>query len=175
MSQNLTEGEFVGMLRAELSSMMIKNAVQGAAAAVSDSEVRDLYQQKHEQRVAKLLILPHKTVKGIEKPTDDVLKPFYQAGQEKYAVPETRAFTLAVLKQEAAKKSFSVSEEELKQYYDSHIDEFSIREKRTLQQAVFPSQADADSAYDTVTNGKNLKDVAKNSYAGRNLTKRKDC
>jgi peptidyl-prolyl cis-trans isomerase D len=50
MSQNLTEAEFVSLLRSQVSTNMIRSALQRATATVSTFEANDLYQQKHEQR-----------------------------------------------------------------------------------------------------------------------------
>lgn len=166
MAQNLTEGEFVSMLRGELTGMIIRTGIQNASAVVSDAEVKDLYQQQHEERTIKLLYLPNNTAKGVEKPSDEVLRPFYQSGQEKYAIPETRTFTLTVLTEDVARKSLDVSDEELKQVYEERLDEYTDKEKRVLQQAIFTSEASAKETYDKVKAGSSLKDAAKDSYIG---------
>lgn len=166
MAQNMTEGEFVGMLRGELTGMILRTGLQGAGDVVSDAEVKDLYQQKQEERTIKMMVLPNNTVKGVETPTDEILKPFYQSGQEKYAIPETRTFTVAVLTEDIARKTLEVSDEEIKQIYDERIEEYTDKEKRLLQQAIFTSDAAAKEAYDKVKAGASLKDAAKDSYIG---------
>lgn len=166
MAQNMTEGEFVSMLRGELTGMILRTGLQGAGDVVSDAELKDLYQQKHEERTVKMMVLPNNTVSGVETPTDDVLRPFYQSGQEKYAIPETRTFTVAVLTEDIARKTLEVSDEELKQTYDERVDEYTDKEKRLLQQAIFTSDAAAKEAYDKVKAGTSLKDAAKDSYIG---------
>ncbi len=166
MTQNMTEGEFVSMMRGELITLVMRSGIQGASSVVSDAEIRDLYQQKHEQRTIKLLTLANNTVSGVQKPTDEVLLPFYQSGQEKYAIPETRTFTLAVLTDEVAGKSLEVSDEELKQVYDERIEEYTEQEKRILQQAIFTTEVEAKEAHDKVKAGTSLKEAAKSSYIG---------
>lgn len=166
MSQNMTEGEFVSMMRSELTAMIMRSGIQGAGAVVSDAEIKDIYQQQHEERTVKIMTLPNNTVTGVQKPTDEVLKPFYQSGQEKYAIPEIRTFTLAVLTDVVARKSLDVSDDELKQIYDERIDEYTEQEKRVLQQAIFTSEEAAKEAYDKVKAGAPLKDAAKSSYIG---------
>ena len=166
LSQNMTEGEFVSMMRGELTTMIMRGGIQGASAVVSDAEIKDMYQQQHEERTVKIMTLPNSTVTGVQKPTDEVLKPFYQSGQEKYALPETRTFTLAVLTEDIARKSLEVSDDELKQVYDERIDEYTEQEKRVLQQAIFTSEIAAKEAHDKVKAGTTLKDAAKESFIG---------
>jgi len=166
MSQNLSEGEFVAMLRGELNGLMMRGSLQGAGSVVSDAEVKALYQQKHEVRTVKALTLDSTKAKGVEQPTDEVLKPFYQSGQEKYAIPETRVFTVALLTEEAARKGMDVSDEAIKQLYDERIDEYTDKEKRVLQQALFTSQGEAQEAYDQVKAGKSLKEASGKAYVG---------
>ena len=166
MSQNLTEAEFVSLLRSQVSTNMIRSALQRATATVSTFEANDLYQQKHEQRTVKLIHFPNKGMKGVEKPGDDILLPFYQAGQEKYAVPETRKFTLALMTEDSVRKTLNISDEELQQVFEDRANEFTEKEKRVLQQAVFTSEEDAQKALEQVKSGKSLKDVAKSSYIG---------
>ncbi|QQG35357.1 MAG: peptidyl-prolyl cis-trans isomerase [Micavibrio aeruginosavorus] len=166
MTQNLTEGEFVAMLRSEISTNIMRSSLQSVSGIVSDAEVKDLYQQRNEERTIKLVTLPHSTVKGVEKPTDEVLKPFYQSGQEKYAIPETRTFTLGLLTSEIAQKSLDISDEELKQIYDDRIDEYTEKEKRLLQQAIFTAESAARDAIEKIKSGTSLKEAAKDSYIG---------
>lgn len=166
MSQNMTEGEFVGMLRGELTSLMMRGSLQGAGAVTSEAEIKALYQQRHEQRTIKALVFENSKAKGVEKATDEILKPFYQSGQEKYAVPETRIFTVALLTEDAARKGIDISDEALKQVYEERVDEYTEKEKRLLQQALFTSEGEAQGAYDLVKSGKSLKEASGTSYIG---------
>lgn len=165
-TQNLTESEFVNMLRSEVSTNIMRSSLQSASGIVSDLEIKDLYQQKNEERTVKVLILPHSTVKGVQKPTDEILKPFYQSGQEKYAIAETRVFTLGLLTPEIARKNLDISDEELKQIYSERLDEYTDKEKRVLQQAIFTAESAALEAAEKVRKGTSLKEAAKDSYIG---------
>lgn len=165
MTQNLSEPEFIAMMRSELTQLIIRGSLQNANV-VSEAEVKDLYRQKHEQRTVKMIVLPNDTVKGVEPATDEILKPFYQSGQEKYAVPESRTFTVALLTEEIARKAFDISDEELKQIYDERIDEYTEKEKRKLQQAIFTTEEEAQAAYDNLKQGASLKDAAGSAYIG---------
>lgn len=165
MAQGLSEPEFIAMMRSELTQLMIRGSLQNAGL-ISDAEAKDLYQQKHEQRTAKIIVLQNDTVSGAEAATDEVLKPFYQAGQEKYAVPETRTFTIALLTEDAARKAIEISDEDLQQTYKDRLDEYTEKEKRLLQQALFTTEDAAKAAHEKVTAGASLKDAAGASYIG---------
>ncbi len=47
MAQGLSEPEFIAMMRSELTQLMIRGSLQNAGL-VSEAEIKDLYQQKHE-------------------------------------------------------------------------------------------------------------------------------
>lgn len=165
MSQNLSEPEFIAMMRSELTQLMIRGALENANI-VSEAEIKDLYQQKFEQRTAKMIVLPNDTVKGAEEATDEVLKPFYEAGKEKYAVPETRSFTVAVLTEATALKSINITDEDLQRVYEERKDEYTEKEKRKLQQAIFTTEEAAQQAVAKVKEGTTLKEAAGSAYIG---------
>lgn len=166
LSQNMSESEFTSMLRNEMISGLMRAGIQAPAQIVSEVELKDLYQQKNEQRTIKYVLFPHSSVKGIEKASDDVLRPFYQAGQEKYAIPETRTLTLGVLNKDSVLKTLDISDEELQQVYDERIDEYTEKEKRVLEQAIFTSEGEANEAYEKVKSGSSLKEASGSAYIG---------
>ncbi|MFN3827547.1 MAG: peptidyl-prolyl cis-trans isomerase [Micavibrio sp.] len=166
LSQNMSEAEFTSMLRNEMISGLMRAGIQAPAQVVSEVELKDLYQQKNEQRTIKYVLFPHSSVKGIEKASDDVLRPFYQAGQEKYAIPETRTLTLGVLNKDSVLKTLDISDEELQQVYDERIDEYTEKEKRVLEQAIFTSEGEANETYEKVKSGSSLKEASGSAYIG---------
>ncbi len=160
-SQNMTEGQFVQALQAEIANTIVRNAMIASGDFTPDREARDLYQYQNQQISLKALILPHNAIRDYKEPGDEILKPFYEAGQERYAIPETRAFSLMVLTKESARKNVTVSDDDLKQIYERDIATFTTPEQRVLEQAVFPEKDPAEKAAAGLKNKISMKDAVK--------------
>lgn len=160
-SQNMTEAQFIQTLRAEMSNTLIQNALTlGSSLPMSDDEARDLYRFRNETRTVETVFLPDDSVEGVATPTDAVLLPFYQAGQERYAIPESRGFTVAVLSPETLAQNVEVTDAELQRAYEEQKDMMVTPETRTLDQAIFTSKDLADKAARSAHDGKSIKDAA---------------
>lgn len=160
MNQGMSEGQFIHALRQEMSTNVLRTALQTGTGFTPPQEARDLYQYQNERRTVKAVVLPNAGVKDYREPTDDVLLPFYQAGQERYAIPETRSFSMMVLTDDVVKDTLDISDEELQKIYDSNIAEYTQPETRAMEQAVFKDQKTAQEAADKVKTGKSLKEAA---------------
>lgn len=163
MAQGVSESQFVDELRRETSSSIVRGALQSAASFTPPQEVRDLYQYQHEERTIKAVILPDSDIKDYKKPEDEVLLPFYEAGQERYAIPETRTFSIAVLRDDDIKKTLDISDEELQKIYEDNISAYTLPEQRVMEQSVLSDEATAKKVYDAVKNGKSMKDAVKDA------------
>lgn len=142
-SQGMSEAVFVQTLKQQMTNAILRSAILSSTAWSSEQEVRDLYKFQHEQRDIQGVFFPHDNVTDYGEPTDEVLLPLYQAGQEKYAVPETREFTMAIISHDNIKDSIEITDDELRSIYESEIDSFAIAETRVLEQSVMESQTEA--------------------------------
>jgi peptidyl-prolyl cis-trans isomerase D len=161
MSQGMSEQQLVGALRQEMTNNIMRSAVVMAANVSVDAEANDLYQYTFENRAVRALLLPNDKVEGVQEATDEVLLPFYQAGQERYAIPETRSFTLAVLSPDAVKNTLEITDEDLQAMYDEQVDSFTTAEKRNLEQAILTDQAQAEAVVTRLGKGESMKDAIK--------------
>ncbi|MCB1556954.1 MAG: peptidyl-prolyl cis-trans isomerase, partial [Alphaproteobacteria bacterium] len=118
MSQNMSEAAFLTAIRNEMGNTLLRNAVGIGAMAVSPAEAADLDRYQNETRTIAAVFLADKDVKDYPPPTDEVLLPFYQAGQERYALPETRAFTLAILSDKSLAVPVTIPEEDVRAAYE---------------------------------------------------------
>lgn len=172
-AQGLGEAEFVGAIRQEMTNNTLRNAVALAANVTDENEVRDLYQYSFESRTINGLVVPHSGIK-VEEPADEVLLPFYQSGQEKYAIAETRKITVAVLTEKAVKDSVKITDEDLQAQYEEQREGYSVPEKRKLEQTILTDRAQADAVAASVKEGKSLTDAVKaatgstDAYLGTN-------
>jgi len=165
-NQGLTENEFVRMIQAEMTTSLLRTAIQVGTNVPPGPLADDLYQHNKEQRTVNYIFLPHSGVKDVPQPAEEILLAFYQAGQEKYAVPETKTFSVATLSKDSLAKTLDISDEELRQTYDQEVASYQVPERRVMEQAVFEDQASATAAAEAVKGGKTLKDAAGESYIG---------
>ncbi|MCB9989149.1 MAG: peptidyl-prolyl cis-trans isomerase [Rhodospirillales bacterium] len=161
MSQNMTEGEFIRALRSEMTGTVLRTALILPAAYASSQAADDIYQFNNEQRTVKGFFLPNSAIKDFQEPSDEVLLPFYQAGQERYAIPETRVFTMAILTGDKLKETLDISDEELRATYESEIQAYQLPERRKLEQAVFSDEATAKAVIDKLNKGVDMKQAVK--------------
>ena len=165
--QGMTELGFIQALKQEMTNTILRNALLGGTAWSSDKEVADLYRFQHEARDIEGVFFPNDKVKDYQEPTDEVLLPLYQAGPEKYAIPETRNFTIAVLTHDAVKDSIEITEDELREIYEDEIDSFTMPERRKLEQSVLENQAAAMTVIDKMNNdGKSMKQAVTDVTGG---------
>ncbi len=165
-NQGMTEQSFIRMIKAEMTNMLLRNTIQIGTDFGPEKEALDLYQHKNEERTVKVVFLSHSNIKDVTIPTDEVLLPFYQAGQERYAIPENRSFSIAILSQDKLEKTMGVEEEELRAVYEQDIASFSLPERRVLEQAVFDNQAAATAIISQVNEDKSLKEESGDAYLG---------
>lgn len=161
MSQNMSEAEFSHGIRVEMSNALLRNALSGGTDYLPQETIDDLYRYMYESRKLSFVVFPDSAIKDYQKPTDDVLLPFYQAGKERYALPESRVFTLAILSSDRLKDSLDISEDDLKAAYENDIALYTQAEQRLLEQSVVAAKGDADAIAQAVQNGATLKEAVK--------------
>jgi len=160
-NQGMTERDFVRMIKAEMTNMLLRNVFQTGTALPSIKAAQDLYQYENERRAVKTVFLPYSLIKDVAVPADEILLPFYQAGQERYAIPEMRGFTIGILSHEKLEKTLDVSDEELRSIYERDLASYSKPEQRVLEQVVVDNQGDADAILASTEKGKSLKEAVK--------------
>ncbi len=170
--QGLSEGALVQSIRTEMTNTILRNALQLAAEPAGKREARHLYLYENEARDISYVLLRDADISALPDSSDDILKAFYQAGRERYAVPEMRGFTVAVLDRKALEESIEIDDSELRQIYEDEIADFSYPERRKVLQAVFDSESQASSALSKIRGDMSLEDAARdvtgagNAYLG---------
>jgi len=166
MSQGMSEAEFASAIRSEMTNTLVRNALQISTAYTPVAEAQDLYRYRNEERTIDTMLLENSHITDLPEAGDDVLLPLYQAGRERFAIPETRTITMAVLTQETLAATMDVSEEELRQVYQQDINIFSRPERRVIQQAVVSDHATAEEIAATARTGTALEQAARQVTGG---------
>jgi peptidyl-prolyl cis-trans isomerase D len=132
-------------MRTGLADNVLRSALEQDAKDLPEDEARDLYRFVHEERTLKFIALQNDAIKDYKEPSDAVLMPFYENNKERYAIPETRSFSMIILTPDSV-KGIEISDDEIKKTYESSKATYGIPEKRVVQQAIFKDQATADAA-----------------------------
>ena len=142
----LSETEFEGNLRRDISRELLQGAV-GGGFATPKPLTDTLYAWVAERRGFSMLRLSEADLATpVAEPTDEELKAHYDAHVDRFTRPEAKRITYASLLPEAIAKDQPVDEVALKKLYDDRISEFVVPERRIVERLVFPDQASADAA-----------------------------
>jgi peptidyl-prolyl cis-trans isomerase D len=158
-ANNLTEEQYVALLRHDIPSSDLIHAITGGAA-VPQSVVDLLHQYQNEKRTADIVALPSASVADVGQPGEQQLKSFYDGHPDLFRAPEYRTFTLASLGPSDLAKDIEIPEAKLKEEYDQRRDELQIPERRQVEQILAPSEEKAKEAEAALAAGKDWKEVA---------------
>jgi peptidyl-prolyl cis-trans isomerase D len=127
---NLTIDQFEALEKDDILIRKLQ-ALVGASAFVSDSEVHDEFEHRNTKiKFEYAVITQGDILKGLH-PTEEELKAFYDHNKAAYAnsIPEKRQIKYAVIDSSKIAATETVSQEELQQYYDQHRDDYRAPEQ----------------------------------------------
>lgn len=167
MNQGMSEADLTAAIRREMATGIIGGTVQSGFSTLPDDLVRDLYKIDGETRSIEYVFLSDDAArKDVAAPADDDLKKLYESTREQFAIPETRALDLVVVKEDALKKSVAVTDEELRQYYESNKDSFAVPPMRRIEQALVNDEKQAASIHDKIKAGAKMERAVRDVTGG---------
>ena len=158
-TNNLTEDQYVALLRRDIPRNDLLHAVTAGAAA-PQPVVDLLYRYRNEERTADIVALPTAGVSDVGQPSEEELKAFYDKHPDLFRAPEYRGFTLVSLDPSDVVKDVEIPEAKLKEEYDQRQDELQIPERRDVEQILAPSEEKAKEAEAALAAGKDWREVA---------------
>ena len=165
-ANNLTEDQYVALLRHDIPRNDLLHAVTAGAAALQPV-VDLLYRYRNEKRTADIVALPTTGAPDVGQPSEDELKAFYDKHPDLFRAPEYRGFTLVSLDPSDIVKDIEIPEAKLKEEYDQRQDELQIPERRNVEQILAPTEEKAKEAEAALAAGKDWREVA-TTIAGQN-------
>ncbi|BCH62845.1 peptidyl-prolyl cis-trans isomerase [Agrobacterium vitis] len=111
-----------------------------------------LYRQ--ESRSIDYLLLTTANIDPIKAPDETVLKTWFNTMKSRYRAPEYRSFSYVKLEPADIADPKAVTDEEVKQEYDANLKKFEVAGTRTLEQLTFPTKELAETAAQSLKNGK---------------------
>ncbi|WP_165585588.1 peptidylprolyl isomerase [Roseococcus sp. SYP-B2431] len=138
-NNDLTEGRFLALLRADLSRQQLTGAVRAGAAAPETLAER-LLSWNLQQRSATLVELPFSDAPEPEAPTQAQLERFHENNAARFSTPEYREVAVATLNAARIMGEIEVSERDIEDAYAAGRARFETPEKREIFQAVMPDE-----------------------------------
>jgi peptidyl-prolyl cis-trans isomerase D len=158
-ANNLTEDQYVALLRHDIPRNDLLHAVTAGAAAPK-TVVDLLYRYRNEKRTADIVALPTAGAPDVAQPSEGELKAFYDKHPDLFRAPEYRGFTLVSLSPSDLAKGIEIPEAKLKEEYDQRQDELQIPERRDVEQILASSEEKAKEAEAALAAGKDWREVA---------------
>jgi peptidyl-prolyl cis-trans isomerase D len=141
-SNELTEAQFLTLIRGDLLRQQLLGAVRAGAAA-SDALTAPLLVWQTERRVADVVLLPFSAAPEPEAPTEAQLQRFLENNPQRFSTPEFRQISIAVLSAETLANEIAVSEDDIKQAFEARHGQYDRPERRQIRQVVLADEARA--------------------------------
>ena len=141
-SNELTEAQFLALIRGDLLRQQLLGAVRSGAAAPDAMTAPQLVWQT-ERRIADVVLLPFSAAPEPEAPTEAQLQRFLENNPQRFSTPEFRQISIAVLSPETLAAEIAVTEEEIKQAFEARHGQYDRPERRQIRQVVLADEARA--------------------------------
>lgn len=141
-SNELTEAQFLSLIRGDLLRQQLLGAVRSGAAA-PDALTAPLLVWQTERRAADVVLLPFSAAPEPEAPTEAQLQRFLENNPQRFSTPEYRQISIAVLSAESLASEIAVSEGDIKQAFEARHGQYDRPERRQIRQVVLADEARA--------------------------------
>jgi peptidyl-prolyl cis-trans isomerase D len=132
---DLTEGQFLQLVRDDLQRMQLLGAVRAGAAA-PDALARAIFRFERERRIAQVAELPLLEAPEPEAPTEAALQRYHANNPERFSTPEMREAVVAILSAETLAAEVEVPDADLRAAFEARRGQFETPERRDLQQVL---------------------------------------
>ena len=148
---NYGEAEFIELQRdATVQDLWVNSLVGGVTAPTAYLEAMNRY--ANQTRQVATFTLTDDALGTIEDPSEDELRAYYEANQDRFRAPERRTFSTVTLSPEALAEPDAVSAEAVRRAYETE-GAYGGVERRRVQQVILEDGALAQRAADAVNDG----------------------
>ncbi|MFP4097833.1 MAG: peptidyl-prolyl cis-trans isomerase [Alphaproteobacteria bacterium] len=160
MRQGLSESEFVRIIKREVTSEMLMQALYAGFSPGNEALTEELVKFQNQTRDINAIFFADKDIEGINPPTDEQLQRLYEKLKPiRYKIPEYRTIKMATFNPDKADIEVEVALPEIRQVYENNQDRFTISESVTLSQALVDSAEQAQAIYEATSAGQKLKEA----------------
>ncbi|MEY8802915.1 peptidyl-prolyl cis-trans isomerase [Leisingera sp. XS_AS12] len=142
----LSENEFEADLRREAARTLIQGAIL-AGADMPDTLTKTLTDYIGARRSFSYVQLNAGDIAlTAEVPSDETLREYYDAHQERFMLPETKVITYAALRPDMLLDEIEIPKENLEKLFHDRADQYQQPERRLVERLVFADEERAASA-----------------------------
>ncbi|MES2711481.1 MAG: SurA N-terminal domain-containing protein [Pseudomonadota bacterium] len=141
-TNDLTEQQFLTLMRADLARQQIAGAVRGGAIAPS-AMAEPLTRFLQERRTADVARFPTAAAAAPAEPTEAQLRRFHENNGAQFSTPALREAVVAMLTAEMLAPEVQVADADIGAAYEARRAQFETPERRVLQQVLLRDQAAA--------------------------------
>jgi peptidyl-prolyl cis-trans isomerase D len=163
-SNGLTEGQFLDLIRNDLSQRQLMSAVASGVIA-PDGQVTPFFELEFEKRSADTAQFPIASEPAPATPDDAVLKRWYDNHPDSYATPEFRRVKVIEITPQSLAKDITVTDADLQAAYDQRRQDYVTEGKRTAQVITAPDEAKASTLAQTWRGGADWAAIQKDAGA----------
>ena len=158
LTNGLSEGEFVAMLRRDISRRQVDGSVERNVRA-SRSMAEAVHRYRKETRKAVMIRVPEDAALP-EDPGDGELRAWHEANREEFMAPAYRAVTAIVLDPDLWLDRVEADPALAQEAYEARIADFTVPATRRVRQALFDSESKAQEFMTALAAGAELEQTA---------------
>ena len=166
LTNGLSEGEFVAMLRRDLSRRQVDRSISRPVQA-SRSMAEAIHRYREETRKAVLLRVPEEGALP-DDPGESELRAWHEDNKDDFMAPAYRAVTAIVLDPDRWLDRVEANPAAVREAYETRIADFTVPATRRVRQVLFDDESKAQEFMAQLATGVELEAAAGN--AGRTVS-----
>ncbi len=154
-----SEEQFANLIRKGIKRNQLTEAVTHGTIVPERLGAR-LFDFRQEERIATVLSIPARKMKGVGRPKQETLAVYHEAHASQYMSPEYRNIKAIVISPDDFQSEIEISEKELRDEYEARLGDISIPERREIEQILLSDEESAAQAEAMLAEGKAFEAVA---------------
>ena len=161
LTNGLSEGEFVSMLRRDLSRRQVDRSIARPVQA-SRSMAEAVHRYRDETRKAVLIRVPEDAALP-DEPGEAELRAWHEANRDDFMAPAYRAVTAIVLDPDRWLDRVQADPAAVRDAYEARMHDFTVPATRRVRQVLFDDEAKAQAFMAQLSTGSELERAAGNA------------
>ncbi len=160
LSNNLSEQGYVARQRqASVRRQLTGTVTDTVPLPKTLIAATDLY--RNQKRTLQYFSFPASSLETIEKPTEEMLRTYFDANKRSFMAPEYRQVGILPVTPSSIGDKIEISEGDIKEYYTSQPDNFRTPERRRVFQISYSDKSAAEAALQKIKGGQDFMEAAK--------------
>ena len=160
-NNQLSEGQFVSLLRARMARDQLASAI-AAGAIAPDALLKPVFAYRMERRNAEVVAIPRSAFTAPE-PDAAALEAYYKDHERAFMAPEYRAIAYVTMSADELAKTITITDDKLREEYEARKAEFEVPEMRDVEQFILDNKESAERAEALLKQGKDFAQVSKDT------------